>query len=170
MTPRGYAALRTELRRLKATRPEMAHAIEVARAHGDLSENADYDAAKEKSGMVEARIRDLEVRLSNAELIDPSTMAAPTRVTFGVTARIEEMESGEQRLLSIVGSEESDVTKGWISYESPIAKGLMGKEVSDVARIALPNGVKDYEIVEVFIDYNWKPEAADAAEDPEAAA
>ncbi len=154
MTPRGYAMLRKELQKLKALRPELARAIEVARGHGDLSENADYDAAKEKSGMTEAKIRDCESRLSMAEIIDPSKILEPSRVMFGTTVRIEQVDSGEARVLSIVGSEESDIEKGWISFESPLARGLMGKEVGDVAKVALPGGAKDYEIVEIYIDYD----------------
>ena len=164
MTPRGYAAQRSELRRLKGLRPEISRAIEAARGHGDLSENADYDAAKEKSGLVEAKIRDLEVRLANAEIIDPGSISDPRRVTFGVTVKIEDLESGEQRSLTIVGSEESDADKGWISYESPMAKGLIGKETGDVARVSLPGGTKEYEVLEILIDYAWKPTAEDLAE------
>ena len=153
MTPRGYAALRSELLRLKATRPELARAIEVARAHGDLSENADYDAAKAKSGMVEAKIRDLESRLSVAEIIDPRKLGTPARVVFGVSVRIEDVESGEPRVISIVGAEESNVEKNWISFEAPLGKSLIGKEVGDVARVQLPAGVKEYEVVEIFVLY-----------------
>ncbi len=153
ITPRGYNAMRAELQRLKATRPELARAIEVARGHGDLSENGDYDAAKEKSGMTEAKIRDLEAKLSMAEIIDPRKLGQPGKVVFGVSVRIEDMNSGEVRALSIVGADESDVDRGWISIESPLGRGLIGKEQGDVARVQLPAGVREYEITEIFIDY-----------------
>ncbi len=153
MTPRGYAALRNELMKLKAMRPELARAIEIARGHGDLSENGDYDAAKEKSGMVEAKIRDIEARLSNAEVIDPRKLGTPNRVVFGVSVKLEDVDSGEQRVISLVGAEESDVEKGWISFEAPLGKGVIGKELGDVARVALPGGAREFEILEIFVDY-----------------
>lgn len=154
MTPRGYAALRTELTKLKAMRPEIARAIEVARGHGDLSENGDYDAAKEKSGMTEAKIRDIEARLAMAEVIDPRKFGSDiSRVVFGVSVKIEDLESGEQRVLSIFGAEESDVEKGWISFEAPLGKALIGKELGDVAKVPLPGGAREYEIIEIFVQY-----------------
>lgn len=153
MTPRGYAKLRKELQRFKAQRPEIARAIEVARGHGDLSENADYDAAKQHSGMVEAKIRDLEAKLSNAQVIDPRATPNPSRVVFGASVRIEDLDSGEAKVLTLVGMDESDVDRGWISFESPIAKGLIGKEAGDTARIKLPGGEKEYEIMEIFVEY-----------------
>jgi len=155
MTPRGYATLRTELMRLKALRPEIARMIEVARGHGDLSENGDYDAAKEKSGMTEAKIRDIEARLATAEVIDPLKLGTPARVVFGSSVKIEDVESGEQRVLSIYGAEESDVAKGWISYETPLGKSLIGKEEGDVARVALPGGAREYEVLEIFVSYEY---------------
>ena len=154
MTPRGYAALRTELTRLKAMRPELARAIEIARGHGDLSENGDYDAAKEKSGMTEAKIRDIEARLAMAEVIDPRKLGEEiNRVVFGVSVKIEDIESGEQRTLSIFGAEESDIEKGWISFEAPLGKALIGKELGDVAKVPLPGGAREYEILEIFVSY-----------------
>jgi transcription elongation factor GreA len=154
MTPRGYAALRTELTRLKAMRPELARAIEVARGHGDLSENGDYDAAKEKSGMTEAKIRDIEARLAMAEVIDPRKLGEEiNRVVFGVSVKIEDIESGEQRTLSIFGAEESDIERGWISFEAPLGKALIGKELGDVAKVPLPGGAREYEILEIFVSY-----------------
>lgn len=155
MTPRGYATLRAELMRLKALRPEIARMIEVARGHGDLSENGDYDAAKEKSGMTEAKIRDIEARLATAEVIDPLKLGNPGRVVFGSSVKIEDVESGEQRVLSIYGAEESDVAKGWISYETPLGKSLIGKEEGDVARVALPGGAREYEVLEIFVSYEY---------------
>jgi len=153
MTPRGYAALRSELMKLKAMRPELARAIEIARGHGDLSENGDYDAAKEKSGMVEAKIRDIETRLAMAEIIDPRKLTISERVVFGATVTIEDVDSGERRIISIYGAAESDIDKGWISFEAPLGKGLIGKEVGDVVKVALPGGAREYEIVELAVTY-----------------
>jgi transcription elongation factor GreA len=135
-------------------RPELARAIEVARGHGDLSENGDYDAAKEKSGMTEAKIRDIEARLAMAEVIDPRKFGSDiSRVVFGVSVKIEDVDSGEQRVLSIFGAEESDVEKGWISFEAPLGKALIGKELGDVAKVPLPGGAREYEIIEIFVQY-----------------
>lgn len=153
MTPRGYDTLRKELQKLKSSRPELANAIEVARAHGDLSENADYDAAKEKSGMVEAKIRDIEARLSNADVIDPRNLKSFDRVVFGTCVKVEDCDSGDQRCLCIVGSEESNIDRGWISFESPLARALIGKEVGEVVKAVLPAGAREYEILEVYVDY-----------------
>lgn len=161
ITPRGYNALRSELQKLKGMRPELARAIEVARGHGDLSENGDYDAAKEKSGMTEAKIRDIEAKLSMAEIIDPRKLNNPAKVTFGVSVRIEDMNSGESRTLAIVGADESDADRGWISIESPLGRGLIGKEAGDVARIQLPAGVREYEIIEIFVEYTEDEQAAE---------
>ncbi len=167
MTPRGYAKLRKELQRLKAMRPELAKAIEVARGHGDLSENADYDAAKEHSGLVEAKIRDIEARLSNAQVIDPRKTPKPTRVVFGCSVKIEEIDSGESKVLTIVGSEESDVERGWISNDSPIARGLIGKEEGDTVRIKLPAGEKEYEVLELFVEYSEESLDAESSDSSE---
>lgn len=153
MTPRGYNTLRAELMKLKAMRPEIARLIEVARGHGDLSENGDYDAAKEKSGMTEAKIRDIEARLAVAEVIDPRKLGTPARVVFGSSVKIEDVNSGEQKVLSIYGAEESDIEKGWISFEAPLGRALIGKEPGDVAKVALPGGAREYEILEIFVDY-----------------
>jgi len=132
-------------------RPELAKAIEIARGHGDLSENGYYDAAKEKSGMTEAKIRDLEAKLALAEIIDPARHTNLTRVVFGVSVRIEDVDSGEARQLAIIGADESDADRGWISCESPLGKALIGKEVGDTTRVALPGGAREYEITEIFI-------------------
>lgn len=153
MTPRGYKKLRELLKELKAQRPELALAIDTARQHGDLSENADYDAAKNKSGMIEAKIRDTEARLSVAEVIDPLALKSIDKVVFGVSVKLEDVDSSEQKTLSIVGTEESDIPKGWISYDSPLAKALMGKSVSDIAELNVKGAVKTYEILEIFVDY-----------------
>lgn len=132
-------------------RPELAKAIEIARGHGDLSENGDYDAAKEKSGMTEAKIRDLEAKLALAEIIDPARHTNLQRVVFGVSVKIEDVDSGETRVLSIIGADESDADRGWISCESPLGKALIGKEPGDTARVVLPGGSKEYEITEIFV-------------------
>lgn len=153
MTPRGYASLRKELMRLKALRPEIAHQIEVARGHGDLSENGDYDAAKERSGMVEAKIRDLEAKLATADIIDPRKISDMTRVVFGLTVVIEELESGESRRISIVGEDESDVEQGLVSVAAPLGRALIGKEIGDIAKVHAPGGAREYEVREILIDY-----------------
>jgi len=155
MTPRGYNTLRAELMKLKAMRPEIARMIEVARGHGDLSENGDYDAAKEKSGMTEAKIRDIEARLAVAEVIDPSKFGTLSRVVFGSSVKIEDVDSGEKRVLSIFGAEESDIEKGWISFEAPLGKALIGKEEGDVVKVPLPGGAREYEILEIFVSYEY---------------
>ncbi len=154
MTPKGYNKLREELLKLKASRPELANAIEVARGHGDLSENADYDAAKERSGMVEAKIRDLEAKLASAEVIDPAKIGSTDKVVFGVTVELEEVESGEGRKVTIVGEDESDVKRGHLSLESPIGRALIGKELGDIAKVTLPGGAKEYEIMSISIEYD----------------
>ena len=153
MTPRGNAAMRKELQKLKAMRPELSTAIEVARAHGELSENAEYDAAKEKSGMVEAKIRDLEAKLTMADVIDPRKFANTTKVVFGVSVKLLDVNSEARRTISIVGSDESNIDKGWISFESPLGRSLIGKEQGEVVEVVLPGGKKEYEIEEVYVDY-----------------
>lgn len=153
ITPRGYQILRQELDRLKSTRPELAEAIATARAHGDLSENADYDAAKNASGLTEAKIREIEGQLAEAQVIDPSTLPTPERVTFGATVRVEDSDSGEQRIYSIYGPEEADPKRGWISYETPIARALIGKSLGDEITVNLPVGQKYFEILDIYIDY-----------------
>jgi transcription elongation factor GreA len=155
MTPRGYNTLRSELMKLKAMRPEIARMIEVARGHGDLSENGDYDAAKEKSGMTEAKIRDIEARLAVAEIIDPSKFGGLNRVVFGSSVKIEDVDSGEKKVLSIYGAEESDIEKGWISFEAPLGKALIGKEEGDVVKVPLPGGAREYEVLEIFVSYEY---------------
>lgn len=165
VTPRGYAQMRAELQRLRAMRPELAKAIEIARGHGDLSENGDYDAAKEKSGMTEAKIRDLEAKLALAEIIDPARHNSFNRVVFGLSVRIEDIDSGEKRELSIVGADESDADRGWISCESPLGKSLIGKEVGDTARVALPGGSREYEVTEIYVQAELFSEGAAGEEE-----
>jgi transcription elongation factor GreA len=155
MTPRGHNLLKEELRKLKAQRPENARALETARAHGDLSENADYDAAKNKAGLTEARIRDVESALSQAEIIDPAMISDPQKVLFGASVKIRDAQSEEERTVSIYGTEESDVNRGWISYESPLGRALIGKEVGELVTVRLPAGAREYEVLEIFVDYAW---------------
>ena len=143
MRPSGYSLLREELQRLKSQRPELAQAIEAARQHGDLSENADYDAAKNNSGMVEAKIRDIESRLAVADIIDPRRISQRTRVQFGLSVKLEDVDSGEEKVYTIVGGEESDVARGWISYETPLAAALMNREEGDIAVVRLPGGKRE---------------------------
>lgn len=151
-----------ELQKLKAQRPEISRMIETARGHGDLSENGDYDAAKQKSGMVEAKIRDFEVKLANLEVIDPRSLGAPAKVVFGTTVQVEDVESGDQRTISIYGPDESNIERGWISIESPLGRGLLGRGEGDIARVQLPGGVREYEVLSIAVDYDDSAEAVQA--------
>jgi len=145
MTRDGYNRLRDELERLKRVeRPAITKAIAEARAHGDLSENAEYHAAREKQGMTEARIKDLEAMLGTAEVIEPPTSG--DRITFGSTVRLED-ESGKEVRYQIVGSEESEPTRGRISILAPLARTLIGKKVGDTVTAQLPAGRKTFEIL-----------------------
>jgi len=149
MTTRGHRALQEELQRLKTIeRIKLTRAIEEARAHGDISENAEYHAAKEAQGLLEARIRDLESKMSTAQVIDVSTLSGE-KVVFGATVQVSDLDSGDERLVTIVGEEEADVERGLISINSPFARALIGKEVSDVATVKLPSGTKEYEVLSV---------------------
>jgi transcription elongation factor GreA len=162
MTPNGNNALRKELKKLKAMRPELAQAIEIARALGDISENADYDAAKEKSGMIEAKIRDVDNKLTQAEVIDPRNIKNHDRVVFGLSIKIEDIDSGEQKVFHLVGSDESDLTKNRLGFESALAKGLIGKQAGDICKVSLPSGAKEYEIIQIFCGYQPDPEESEA--------
>jgi transcription elongation factor GreA len=145
MTRPGHERLRAELERLKRVeRPAITKAIAEARAHGDLSENAEYHAAREKQGMTEARIKDLEAMLGTAEVIEPPT--AGDRITFGSTVRLED-ESGKEVTYQIVGSEESDPTRGRISILAPLARTLIGRKVGDTVTAQLPAGKKTFQIL-----------------------
>lgn len=152
MTPRGYAILRRELQKLKSLRPEISRAIETARGHGDISENADYDAAKDRSGMVEAKIRDIEAKLALADVLDLDKLMSQDRVVFGMTVKIEDLNSGEGRTITIVGTDESDVERGLISLESPLGRSMIGKSMGEVVKVQLPSGVREYEIIEIVVD------------------
>jgi transcription elongation factor GreA len=150
MTIEGAGRLKTELHRLKTIeRPKVIQAIADARSHGDLSENADYDAAKERQGFIEGRIANVETKLANAQVIDPTAIEADGRVVFGATVEIEELDSGERNRYQIVGEDEADIKAGRISVSSPIARGLIGKEAGEIVDVQTPGGVKRYEIIDV---------------------
>jgi transcription elongation factor GreA len=149
MTRVGYEKLDSEVRRLKAEeRPRIVKEIEVARAHGDLSENAEYHAAKERQGQIEARIRLLEDRLARAQVIDPSGQSAD-RVRFGLTVELEDVQTGEQVTYTILGEDETDVPNGKISITSPVARALLGKAVGDAVSVRVPKGTREFEILEI---------------------
>ncbi|SFM45010.1 transcription elongation factor GreA [Variovorax sp. OV329] len=150
ITKRGSEKLKEELQRLKTVdRPWVINAIAEARAQGDLSENADYDAAKDRQGFIEGRIQDIEGKLSVAQVIDPSVIDGGGKVVFGATVELEEEESGDAVRYQIVGEDEADLKLGLINVGSPIARALIGKEEGDTAEVQAPGGVKRYEIVGV---------------------
>ena len=150
MTVAGAERLKAELHRLKTTeRPAVIQAIAEARAQGDLSENADYDAAKERQGFIEGRIAEVESKLANAQVIDPGEVEADGRVVFGATVDIEDAESGERSTYQIVGDDEADIKGGKISVNSPIARALIGKTEGDSVEVQAPGGVRRYEILAV---------------------
>ncbi len=142
--------MRAELQHLKTVeRPAVIQAIAEARAQGDLSENAEYDAAKEKQGFIEGRLADLEAKLSNAQIIDPKTLDADGRVVFGATVELEDAESGDTVTYQIVGDDEADIKQGMISVSSPIARALIGKYAGDSVEVQAPGGVRHYEVLDV---------------------
>jgi transcription elongation factor GreA len=150
LTVSGAEALKAELHRLKhKDRPEVIRAIAEARAQGDLSENAEYDAAKEKQSFVEGRIIDIEGKLSSAQIINTALLEDDGRVVFGVTVALEETETGEKASYQIVGEDEADLKLGKISFTSPFARALIGKSAGDVVEVRAPGGAKEYEIVDV---------------------
>ncbi len=150
LTVIGAELLKSELQRLKSVeRPGVIAAIAEARSHGDLSENAEYDAAKEKQGFVEDRIKDLEGKLANAQIIDPRHLDAEGRVVFGATVELVDAETGDEVKYQIVGNDEADIKAGKISVSSPIARALIGKYAGDVADVNAPGGLRHYEIIEV---------------------
>lgn len=149
MTPSGYAAMKAHLKRLKdVERPANSKAIEIARGHGDLSENADYSAAKEEQGLIEAKIRELEAKTAMAEVIDPTKLSG-TRVKFGATVTIEDSESGDTSTYVIVGEHEADIKKGRISIGAPLARALIGKEVGETVVVQSPKGKREVEVTKV---------------------
>ncbi len=150
LTRRGAELLKDELQRLKSVeRPAVINAIAEARAQGDLSENAEYDAARERQGFVEGRIAEIEAKLANAQIIDPAELDADGRVVFGATVELEDMESGDAVTYQIVGEDEADIKTGRISVSSPIARALIGKSADDVAEVRAPGGVREYQILDV---------------------
>lgn len=150
ITVRGAQMLREELANLKSVeRPSVIQAIAEARAQGDLSENAEYDAAREKQGFVEGRIAEIDSKLSNAQIIDPSELDADGRVVFGAMVDLEDQDSGERVTYQIVGEDEANIKMGLISVTSPIARALISKESGDVAEVQAPGGVREYEILAV---------------------
>jgi transcription elongation factor GreA len=150
LTKRGAEQLKEELHRLKSVeRHAVIQAIAEARAQGDLSENAEYEAAKDKQGFIEGRILEIESKLAAAQIIDPSQVDAGGRVVFGSTVVLEEEASGHEVTYQIVGDDEADLKQGLISISSPIARAMIGKEAGDTADVMAPGGVKRYEIVEV---------------------
>lgn len=150
ITLKGAELLRAELHRLKTVeRPKVIAAIAEARSHGDLSENAEYDAAKERQGFVEGRIADVESKLGNAQVIDPKLLDADGRVVFGATVDLEDMDNAKTVTYQIVGDDEADLKLGKISLNSPVARALIGKYAGDVAEVQAPGGVREYEILDV---------------------
>jgi len=150
MTIEGAERLRAELHRLKTIeRPAVIQALSDARSQGDLSENADYDAAKERQGFIEGRISEIESKLAHAQVIDPAGVEADGRVVFGSTVEIEDLASGHRNAYQIVGDDEADIKAGKISVNSPIARALIGKEEGDAAEVQAPGGVRSYEVISV---------------------
>ncbi|HEX5865192.1 MAG TPA: transcription elongation factor GreA [Casimicrobiaceae bacterium] len=150
MTIAGAERLRSELHRLKTVeRPTIVRAIGEARLHGDISENAEYDAAKDRQGFVEARIRDIESKLAHAHVVNPAEIDAGGRVVFGATVDLVDLASGDEVSYQIVGDDEADIKAGKISVSSPIARALIGKHADDTAEVDAPSGVRKYEVVAV---------------------
>ena len=150
ITKRGAEKLKAELHRLKTVdRPWVINAIAGARAQGDLSENAEYDAAKDRQGFIEGRIQEIEGKLSAAQIIDPAALDAGGRVVFGATVKLEDEDTGAAVTYQIVGEDEADLKHGLINISSPIARALIGKEEGDTAEVQAPGGVRRYEVVAV---------------------
>lgn len=150
LTVAGAEKLRAELHRLKTVeRPNVIAAIAEARSHGDLSENAEYEAAKDRQGFIEGRIMEVEAKLANAQIIDPKLLDADGRCVFGATVELEDLESGQVVTYQIVGDDEADIKDNKISISSPIARGLIGKYAGDVAEVQAPGGVREFEIIDV---------------------
>src|SRR5262245_60385746 len=150
LTVNGAEKLRAELHDLKTVlRPAIIASIAEARAHGDLSENAEYHAAKERQSFIEGRIAELEGKISNAEIIDPAKLDADGRCVFGATVELEDLEKGTKVAYQIVGEDEADIKQGKISINSPIARALIGKSAGDIAEVLAPGGVREYEILDV---------------------
>ena len=154
LTAQGAERLKAEIHRLKTVeRPDVINAIAEARAQGDLSENAEYDAARERQAFVEGRIRELEGTISNAQIIDPTSLSVGDKVVFGATVTIEDLDSGNQVTYQIVGDVEADIRESRISVSSPVARALIGKSTGDVVEVQAPGGMREYEIL--TIEYRW---------------
>lgn len=150
LTLKGAERLRAELKRLKSEdRPRVIQAIAEARSHGDLSENAEYHAAREQQSFIEGRIKDVEGHLSNSEIIDVTRLNAGGKVVFGATVELQDQDDGNQVTYQIVGDAEADIRNGWISVSSPIARALVGKSEGDIVDVVAPNGTRSYEIMAV---------------------
>ena len=149
LTARGAERLREELRTLKLERPRISEAIATARAHGDLRENAEYHAAKEQQGLAEARIRDIESKLGNAQVIDVTKLVPSERVVFGSTVQLVDVDDGSEARYQIVGEDEADIKHGLLSISSPIARALISKKTGDTVEVTTPRGKRAYEIVAV---------------------
>ena len=150
ITKRGAEKLKAELHKLKTVeRPSVINAISEARAQGDLSENAEYEAAKDRQGFIEGRIKEIDSKLAAAQIIDPALLEADGKVVFGATVELEEEDSGETVKYQIVGEDEADLKQGLINISSPIARALIGKEQGDTAEVQAPGGLKRYEIMGV---------------------
>ncbi|MGH8135736.1 MAG: transcription elongation factor GreA [Steroidobacteraceae bacterium] len=153
ITLRGAEQLRTELRKLKAEdRPAIIRAIADARSHGDLSENAEYHAAREQQGFIEGRINEIEKRLANAQVIDPAALPDSGKVVFGATVELAPIDGGAEVRYQIVGDDEADIRRGLISINSPIARALIGKKPGDEVEVAAPGGVHSFEILAVGLE------------------
>lgn len=151
LTVRGAEMLKAELQRLKSVeRPSVIEAIAEARAQGDLSENAEYEAAKERQAFVEGRIAELEAKVSNAQIIDPTELNADGRVVFAATVKLLDLENEEEVTYQIVGDDEADIKEGKVSINSPISRAMIGKEAGDVAEVMAPGGIREYEILDVL--------------------
>lgn len=149
ITIEGYEVLKKELQQLKTVeRPNNIQALEVARAHGDLSENAEYDAAKERQAFIEARINDLQYKIGNADVIDPGKLP-DDKIVFGSKFLLENIDSGEEVEYQLVGQEESDISKGRVSITSPLGQALLGKKPGDEVLVQAPGGKREYELVEI---------------------
>ncbi|PKO25476.1 MAG: transcription elongation factor GreA [Betaproteobacteria bacterium HGW-Betaproteobacteria-8] len=150
ITIRGAELLKAELQRLRSVdRPQVIQAIAEARAQGDLSENAEYESAKERQSFIEGRIAEIEAKLSNAQVIDPLTLNAEGRCVFGATVEVEDLDNGGSSTYQIVGDDEADIKSGKISVSSPIARALIGKTAGEVAEVMAPSGLRSYEILDV---------------------
>lgn len=150
VTVRGHELMTAELKKLKSEdRPNVINAIAEARAHGDLKENAEYHAAKEQQGFIEARIKELEAKLSNIQVIDVTAIDAKGKIVFGSTVQLLEEESGKETVYRIVGEDEADIKNGLLSYTSPIARALIGRNEGDIVNFQAPGGEKQYEVIDV---------------------